>query len=185
MGMYGLQRAQSLQSWVADGPSSKQRCLKYRLKWKIDLCIICIAVVGEAICLYDHAQWGCVKGKKKRSEHWILRNTPPLHETLKDLPVRLNCIHQNNVPVMPKSEKVDKRIWWLTVLKPAVDQAEKKKKTMKERCVLKESNTCWFFLLQIYDPTPWTFPCPVSCSLIRSLASSPMSIPLKTYFHVP
>ncbi len=44
------------------------------LKWEIELCVISIAMVGEAMCLYDGTQWCSVCGEEEGSKNWSLGN---------------------------------------------------------------------------------------------------------------
>ncbi len=37
-------------------------------------CVICIAMVGEPMCLYDGSQWCSVYGEEEGSKNWSLRN---------------------------------------------------------------------------------------------------------------
>ncbi len=45
---------------------------------------------------------------------WSLDTSPP-QATLKDLPVRYYSNQRSGIPVMSSHERVDRRIWWLTV----------------------------------------------------------------------
>ncbi len=56
-----------------------------RLKREIELRVISITMIGEAMCLYDGTQWCSVCGEEEG----------------------------------PSDERVDRRIWWLTVAKAA------------------------------------------------------------------
>ncbi len=44
------------------------------LKREIELCVISVAMVGEAMCLYDGTQWCSVCGEEEGSKNWTLRN---------------------------------------------------------------------------------------------------------------
>ncbi len=60
-------------------------------KWEIELCVISIEMVGEAMCLYDGSQWCSVCGEEQGSTNRSLRNSwcaLDSQATLKDLPVR-------------------------------------------------------------------------------------------------
>ncbi len=46
-------------------------------------------------------------------------DTFPPQATLKDRPVRYDSNQQSGIPVMSSDERVDRRIWWLTVSKAA------------------------------------------------------------------
>ncbi len=46
-------------------------------------------------------------------------DTFPLQATLKDRPVRYDSNQRSGIPVMSSDERVDRRIWWLTVSKAA------------------------------------------------------------------
>ncbi len=82
----GRQEAQSLPGWaVGDVLSSMPRCppgslspCSYRwiiwLKREIELCVIGVAMVGEAMCLYDGSQWCSVCGEEEGSKNRSLRN---------------------------------------------------------------------------------------------------------------
>ncbi len=43
-------------------------------KWEIELCVISIEVVGEAMCLYDGSQWCSVCGEEEGSKNRSLGN---------------------------------------------------------------------------------------------------------------
>ncbi len=43
-------------------------------KWEIELCVISIAMVGEAMCLYDGSQWCSVCGEEEGSKNRSLGN---------------------------------------------------------------------------------------------------------------
>ncbi len=49
---------------------------------------------------------------------WALDTSPP-QATLKDRPVRYDSNQRSGIPVMSSDERVDRRIWWLTVSKAA------------------------------------------------------------------
>ncbi len=80
----GREEAQSLPGWAVDGVlSSMPRCppgslSSYRWiiwsKWEIELCVISIAMVGEAMCLYDGSQWCSVCGEEEWSKNRSLGN---------------------------------------------------------------------------------------------------------------
>ncbi len=66
-------------------------------KWEIELCVISIEMVGEAMCLYDGSQWCSVCGEEEGSKNRSLGNPSdqfmcfgylPPQATLKDRPVR-------------------------------------------------------------------------------------------------
>ncbi len=44
-------------------------------KWEIELCVISIEVVGEAMCLYDGSQWCSVCGEEEGSKNRSLGNS--------------------------------------------------------------------------------------------------------------
>ncbi len=44
------------------------------LKREIELCVISVAMVGEAMCLYDGSQWCSVCGEEEGSKNRSLRN---------------------------------------------------------------------------------------------------------------
>ncbi len=50
---------------------------------------------------------------------WCALDTFPPQATLKNLPLRLDTSQRSGVLVMPSDERVDWRIWWLTVSKAA------------------------------------------------------------------
>ncbi len=82
----GRQEAQSLPSWaVGDVLSSMPRCLPSSLrsvqlpldhlvKWEIELCVISVEMVGEAMCLYDGTQWCSVCGEEEGSKNRAMVN---------------------------------------------------------------------------------------------------------------
>ncbi len=43
-------------------------------KWEIELCVISIEMVGEAMCLYDGSQWCSLCGEEEGSKNWALGN---------------------------------------------------------------------------------------------------------------
>ncbi len=43
-------------------------------KWEIELCVISIEIVGEAMCLYDGSQWCSVCGEEEGSKNRSLGN---------------------------------------------------------------------------------------------------------------
>ncbi len=51
--------------------------------------------------------------------NWCALDTSPPQATSKDLPMRYDSNQWSGVPVMPSDERVDRRIWWLTVSKAA------------------------------------------------------------------
>ncbi len=50
---------------------------------------------------------------------WCALHTYPTQATLKDRPVRQDSNQRSGIPVMSSDERVDRRIWWLTVSKVA------------------------------------------------------------------
>ncbi len=79
----GRQEAQSLPGWaVGDVLSSMPRWAwdpcSYRWiiwsKWEIELCVISVEMVGEAMCLYDGSQWCSVCGEEEGSKNRALGN---------------------------------------------------------------------------------------------------------------
>ncbi len=98
-------------------------------KWEIELCVISIEVVGEAMCLYDGSQWCSVCGEEEGSKNRSLGNPSDQFMCFGYLP-------SPGHPERPTSEigfkpakwnpsdiqwwrGVDRRIWWLTVSKAA------------------------------------------------------------------
>ncbi len=97
------------------------------LKREIELCVIGVAMVGEAMCLYDGSQWCSVCGEEEGSKNRSLRNPSD----------QLMCFGYLPSPGHPErptgeigfkpakwnpsdaDERVDRRIWWLTVSKAA------------------------------------------------------------------
>ncbi len=51
--------------------------------------------------------------------NWCALDTFPPQATLKDRPVRYNSNQWSGITVMSSDERVDRRIWWLTVSKAA------------------------------------------------------------------
>ncbi len=51
--------------------------------------------------------------------NWCALDTSPPQATLKDRPVRQDSNQRSGIPVMSSDERVDRRIWWLTVSKAA------------------------------------------------------------------
>ncbi len=83
----GWQEGSVLPGWaVGDVLSSMRRDVRqaawdpcsYRwiiwLKREIELCVIGVAMVGEAMCLYDGSQWCSVCGEEEGSKNRSLRN---------------------------------------------------------------------------------------------------------------
>ncbi len=50
---------------------------------------------------------------------WCALDTSPPQATLKDRPVRYDSNQRSGIPVISSDERVDRRIWWLTVSKAA------------------------------------------------------------------
>ncbi len=50
---------------------------------------------------------------------WCAVDTSPPQATSKDLPVRSDSNQRSGVPMMSSHERMDRRIWWLTVSKAA------------------------------------------------------------------
>ncbi len=86
------------------------------LKREIELCVIGVAMVGEAMCLYDGSQWCSVCGEEEGSKNRSLRNPSD----------QLMCFGYLPSPGHPERptgdigfKDLDRRIWWLTVSKAA------------------------------------------------------------------
>ncbi len=91
------------------------------LKREIELCVISVAMVGEAMCLYDGSQWCSVCGEEEGSKKRSLGNPSDQLVSLGYLPSpghpeRLTSeILFKPAKWNPSDERVDRRIWWLTV----------------------------------------------------------------------
>ncbi len=73
--LQGRQEAQSLPGWaVGDVLSSMPRCLPGKVEWEIELCVISVEMLGEAMCLYDGTQWCIVCGEVEGSNIRSLGN---------------------------------------------------------------------------------------------------------------
>ncbi len=80
------------------------------------------------MCLYDGTQWCSVCGEEEGSKNWSLRNpsdqlmfcgylTSP--GNLERPTIEMDSNQQSGIPVNASDERVDRRIWWLTVSKAA------------------------------------------------------------------
>ncbi len=99
--------------------------------WKeIELCVISIEMVGKAMCLYDGTTWCSVCGEEERSKNRSLGNPSdqmmcfgylpsPGHLERPSSEIREDSNQRSGIPVMSSDERVDRRIWWLTVSKAA------------------------------------------------------------------
>ncbi len=94
-------------------------------QWEIELCVISIEVVGEAMCLYDGTQWCSVCGEEEGSKNRSLGNPSgqlicfgylpsPGHPERPTSEIGFKPAKWN-----PSDERVDRRIWWLTMSKAA------------------------------------------------------------------
>ncbi len=126
----GSQEAQSLPGWaVGDVRLAAWDPCSYRLiiwsKWEIELCVISVAMVVEAMCLYDGTQWCSVCGEEEGSKNRALGNPgdqlmfcgylpSPGHPERPTSEIGFKPAKWN-----PSDERVDRRIWWLTVSKVA------------------------------------------------------------------
>ncbi len=94
-------------------------------KWEIELCVISIEMVGEAMCLYDGSQWCSVCGEEEGSKNRALGNPSDKLMCFGYLPAPghperpTSEIGFKPAKWNPSDERVDRRIWWLTVSKAA------------------------------------------------------------------
>ncbi len=97
-------------------------------KWEIELCVISIEMVGEAMCLYDGSQWCSVCGEEEGSKNRSLGNPSdqficfgylpsPGHPERPTSEIGFKPAKWNTSDI--SDERVDRRIWWLTVSKAA------------------------------------------------------------------
>ncbi len=107
-------------------------------KREIELCVISVAMVGEAMCLYDGSQWCSVCGEEEGSKNRSLKNPSdqlmifgylpsPGHPERPTSEIRFKPAKWNPSDVVyvekrrgPRTnpwgtQGVDRRIWWLTV----------------------------------------------------------------------
>ncbi len=95
------------------------------LKREIELCVIGVAMIGEAMCLYDGTQWCSVCGEEEGSKNRSLRNPSDQLMCFGYLPSPGHTerptgeIGFKPAKWNPSDERVDRRIWWLTVSKAA------------------------------------------------------------------
>ncbi len=97
-------------------------------KWEIELCVISIEMVGEAMCLYDGSQRCSVCGEEEGSKNRSLGNPSDQFMCFGYLPSpghperptsEMDSNQWSGIPVISSDERVDRRIWWLTVSKAA------------------------------------------------------------------
>ncbi len=100
------------------------------LKREIELCVIGVAMVGEAMCLYDGSQWCSVCGEEEGSKNRSLRNPSdqlmcfgylpsPGHPERPTGEIGFKPAKWNPSDAQWWVMRVDRRIWWLTVSKAA------------------------------------------------------------------
>ncbi len=107
-------------------PPGSLRSVQLQLKREIELCVIGVAMVGEAMCLYDGSQWCSVCGEEEGSKNRSLRNPSdqlmcfgylpsPGHPERPTGEIGFKPAKWN--PSDASDEREDRRICWLTVSK--------------------------------------------------------------------
>ncbi len=92
-------------------------------KWEIELCVISVEMVREAMCLYDGGQWCSVCGEEEGSKNWSLRNPSDQLMFCGYLPSQAHLERptsesnqRSGIPVMTiRGWTGLRRIWWLSV----------------------------------------------------------------------